>query len=190
MTAEIRNAYQFDGWTLEKASDGFDLSCIDCGDADLNDYFHNDSVAYRRQLLTQTYVFHTSEDSEVLAAVDFCNDSLPRERMTGGQRRKIAHEKRGFQSFPAVKITRLGVDKTLQGGGVGSALLETIKQFFLSDNRTGCRFLTVDAYRTAVGFYERNDFVRMLTPETEAENPDSPTVPLFFDLLRMKEVAK
>lgn len=187
MSEDIRNTFSYKNWTLEKASPRFDLSRIDCGDADLNDYFRNDAALFREELLSQTYVFHDNEDDEIYAAIDFCNDALPRERMTGGQRRKISHRKRGFQTFPAVKITRLGVCREFQGMKVGSVLLEAVKNFFLADNRTGCRFITVDAYRNAVGFYERNDFARMLTKETE--DPNAPTVPLFFDLKRLTEQA-
>ena len=57
----------------------------------------------------------------------------------------IHHQKRGYKSFPALKITRLDVDKDIQHAGVGKSLLTVIKHFFVSDNRTGCRFLTVDA---------------------------------------------
>lgn len=56
--------------------------------------------------------------------------------------------------------------------------------FFLEDNRTGCRFITVDAYRGAVPFYEKNGFTRTLAPEDE--DPDAPTVSLFFDLSRIE----
>ncbi len=160
MNTEFRNLFTFRHWKLEKVSPAFDLSDIDCGDDDLNDYFRNDALLFREELLSQTYVFHEEGKSIVSAVIDFCNDALPRERMTGGQRRKISHRKRGFQTFPAVKITRL-----------------------VADNRTGCRFITVDAYRNAVGFYERNDFARMLTEESE--DPSAPTVPLFFDLKRL-----
>ena len=183
MSGEFRNMFTFQNWTLEKVSPSFDLSDIDCGDDDLNDYFRNDALLFREELLSQTYVFHEEGKKIISAAIDFCNDALPRERMTGGQRRKISHRKRGFQMFPAVKITRLGVRREFHGMKVGSSLLETVKHFFLADNRTGCRFITVDAYKNAVGFYEHNDFARMLTDESE--DPKAPTVPLFFDLKRL-----
>ncbi len=177
----MRNSFVNGQWTLEKVSDAFDLSRIDCGDSDLNDYFRNDSEKYRKQLLTQTYVFHETGNSTLMATVDFCNDALPREDMTTGQKKKIPFEKRGFTTFPAVKITRLGVRLEFHKCGIGSNLLTTIKRFFLDDNRTGCRFITVDAYRDAVGFYERNDFMRMKS----SQDPEARTVPLFFDLLRI-----
>lgn len=181
----MRNSFEFGGWTLEKVSQKFDLGHVDCGDPDLNEYFRDDSEKYRRQLLTQTYVFHETGSDVVVATVDFCNDALPKANMTTGPKKNIPFEKRGFHTFPAVKITRLGVRKEFHGLKVGTALLTTIKRFFVVDNRTGCRFITVDAYRHAVGFYERNDFIRMKIED----DPESPTIPLFFDLLRTSSEA-
>ena len=182
MNAPLRNSFEFGPWTLEKVSDAFDLSCVDCGDADLNEYFQKDSAAYRKELMTQTYVFHETGSDVLMATVDFCNDALPKEVMPNASRRQIPFVKRGFKTFPAVKITRLGVRKEFHGKHIGSALIATVKRFFLDDNRTGCRFVTVDAYRAAASFYERNGFVRT----KGEEEADAPTIPLFFDLLRLE----
>ena len=35
------------------------------------------------------------------------------------------------------------------------------------ENKTGCRFLTVDAYAAAVPFYEKNGFVESLQEASE-----------------------
>ena len=183
----MRNSFTWGPWTLEKVSARFDMATVDCGDPDLNEYFRKDSEDYRKQLMTQTYVFHETNSDVLLATVDFCNDALPKEEMPNPSKKQIPFVKRGFKTFPAVKITRLGVRKELHGKHVGSALLTTIKRFFLDDNRTGCRFVTVDAYRAAVGFYEANLFVRM--KEKGTEDVQAPTVPLFFDLLRVDPVA-
>ncbi|MGL5561686.1 MAG: hypothetical protein ACRDCN_03560, partial [Tannerellaceae bacterium] len=42
----------------------------------------------------------------------------------------------------------------------GKELLNYIKQLFITQNRTGCRFLTVDAYNNprTLAFYKREDF--------------------------------
>ncbi|MFT0159527.1 hypothetical protein ACMSFP_07565 [Bacteroides thetaiotaomicron] len=44
-------------------------------------------------------------------------------------------------------------------------------------NKTGCRFLTVDAYAAAVPFYMKNGFVPL-----NDEDVDSATRLLYFDL--------
>ena len=45
------------------------------------------------------------------------------------------------------------------------------------ENKTGCRFLTVDAYAAAVPFYEKNGFIPL-----NNEDVDSATRLLYFDL--------
>jgi len=181
-----RNVLKWQGWTLEKASSSVFPDDFTCGNDDLNDYFHHDCIKYRDALMTQTYVFYHQDDPQrkIVAAVDFCNDALPKEMMTTGPKKKIPHSKRGYDTFPAVKITRLGVHEAVQHQGIGRLLLDAIKRLFLEDNRTGCRFITVDAYREAAAFYEKNDFLR--TKHREEEEPDAKTVSLFFDLSLIK----
>ena len=52
-----------------------------------------------------------------------------------------------------------------------------IKSYFVANNKAGCRFLTVDAYKEALKFYEKNGFVAM---NSDDENSD--TRLLYFDL--------
>lgn len=89
---------------------------------------------------------------------------------------KFVNEKR-LKSYPAVKLCRLAVDKTLKGQSIGTYLLNFIKSFFVVNNKTGCRFLTVDAYKAAVPFYEKNGFVPL-----NDDDIDAPTRLLYFDL--------
>ena len=42
--------------------------------------------------------------------------------------------------------------------GLGSLIINFIKSYMIKDNKTGCRFLTVDAYAKATDFYKKNDF--------------------------------
>ena len=48
---------------------------------------------------------------------------------------------------------------------------------YVLENKTGCRFLTVDAYAAAVPFYMKNGFVPL-----NDEDVDSATRLLYFDL--------
>lgn len=191
MEQNARNKIILDGWILEKLNHQEDISSFDCGDNDLNDYFREDSINYRKELMTQSYCFYQdgcSQDKSV-ALVDFCNDSLAKENISKKSKREINHQKRGYKVFPAIKITRLGVDKEFQGVGIGKALLTVIKHFFTSDNRTGCRFITVDAYRHAKAFYEKNGFVEAIIPNEDPDK-DSPTVPMYYDLKRILKEAE
>jgi hypothetical protein len=51
-------------------------------------------------------------------------------------------------------------------------------------NNSACRFLTVDAYKDAVSFYEKNGFRKMVNASEIPE--ESPTIPLYLDLKQIK----
>ena len=63
-----------------------------------------------------------------------------------------------YRSLPAVKIGRLGVRSGMQKAGAESNIIKMINLLMQTDNRTGCRLMTVDAYVDAVPFYIRNGF--------------------------------
>lgn len=154
---------------------------FDCGDDDLNEYFQVDSKHYRENLLTQTYclLLHPVPDF-ALALLDFCNDAVLLKNIEAKLR---TDERARTRSFPAVKLTRIGVAKQFQGKNIGSHALNMIKRFFTVDNRTGCRLITVDAYNKpeVLRFYEKNNFLPF-----HAKDEGNRTRALYFDLKRLE----
>ena len=61
----------------------------------------------------------------------------------------------------------------MKGMSIGSILLTFIKRYFTADNKTGCRFLTVDAYAAAIPFYLKNGFVPLNDEDADAPNRDA-----------------
>ncbi|EKD73100.1 MAG: GCN5-related N-acetyltransferase [uncultured bacterium] len=83
-----------------------------------------------------------------------------------------------YEAFPAVKIARLAIDKTLQGQGYGKDILEwtvTLARDKISPH-IGCRFLVVDAKQDSIAFYEKAGF-SLFSTEVPDEHP-----PMFLDL--------
>ena len=153
---------------------------FDCGDVDLNDFLLDDACPHQNDLLTVSYLVKHNED--VVAYFSVLNDKIAVEQFPSkSQFRKLQsllpHRKRGYKSYPAVKLGRLAVDKGLINDGLGSQLLTYIKVMFINGNRTGCRFITADAYERAVSFYERNGFISLSEP---SEN--NHTRLMYFDL--------
>lgn len=70
----------------------------------------------------------------------------------------------------------------MRGMSVGSFLLDFIKRYFTANNKTGCRFITVDAYAAAIPFYLHNGFVPL-----NDEGAGDPTRLLYFDLNDLDE---
>ena len=84
-------------------------------------------------------------------------------------------------------IGRIGVNKSLQGFNIGSQLIDFIKKWFRhEDNKTGCRFLVVDAYNNprTLKFYENNNFKYLYGTEEEEELYFKTTMTrmMYFDL--------
>jgi GNAT superfamily N-acetyltransferase len=178
-----RNAISFDGWTLAQLRDLSRAKDFDCSDDDLNEYFRRDVVAHKEQLLTETYFLSREDDSEqaIAALVDICNDAVNVRKMPESGLSLIPDIKR-YPFLPAVKITRLGVSRSIQSLGVGTQIINMIKKLFVTDNRTGCRFVTVDAYNNprTLNFYQKNYFSFFSDKDKDRQNRS-----MFFDLKRL-----
>ena len=178
-----RNTCYDDQWVIKKVENEEACQDFDCGDDDLNEYFHVDIINHRQQLLTETYCLRYLENQDsIIALLGFCNDSLQFNKIKDGV--DIPETKR-YRYLPAAKLTRFSVAKNFQRMNVGTHTLNLIKQFFRTDNRTGCRFITVDAYNlpNVIKFYEKNNF-QLITDKDKNKDTRS----MFFDLSRLEVV--
>jgi len=156
-----------------------------CGDPDLDEFFRKDSIEGSKQLLCVTYAFiDDDKNDKVVAFFSLSNDAIKKEmvpRSAFGRIVKIIPFEKRYSSMPAAKIGRLGVCSELQGQHYGRMVLDFLKAWFTEGNKTGCRFLVVDAYNNekSKGFYSKNGF-RFLTSKDESE----PTRIMYFDMIR------
>ena len=147
-----------------------------CKDNDLDEFFSKDAFHYETELLGKTYAWIDSANPmQILAMVTLANDSVKAKFMAGSARnrlqRSVTNAKRGM-NYPAILIGRLGVSADCRGKGmnIGSQVLDFIKGWFrTSDNKTGCRFIVVDAYNNerTLSFYEKNGFKPLYKTEQE-----------------------
>ena len=158
---------------------------FDCGDRDLNDFILNRASAFQKYLIAVTYACVSIDDaSKVYAYCSLANDKVAITDFKDRTEFNRFRKKRGFpnekrlKSYPAVKLCRLGVETSAKGRQIGTTVLDYIKSMFVIENKTGCRFLTVDAYLDAVPFYEKNGFRRM-----NAEDNDPHTRLMYYDLM-------
>lgn len=176
---------------LKRLTEGHTFLPFDCGDSDLNEFLLVNAIQYQEQLLAVTYYLETEEDTVLFF-------SLSNDKITSIENKKSFWRKiRGLfphskhrKDYPAVKIGRLGVNKKYQHTGVnlGSHILDYIKDWMVNDNKTGCRFITVDAYVDAVPFYQKNGFLFMGAEERERyEKGKGDTVAMYFDLVSIKQ---
>ncbi len=147
-----------------------------CDDTDLDEFFSKDAFLYEDELLGKTYAWINSQQpQQIIALITLANDSIKAKQIASSARnrlqRYITNAKRG-RSYPAVLIGRLGVASNYRGKGlnIGSQILGFLKDWFRSnDNKTGCRFLVVDAYNNpkTLHFYEKNGFKPLYKSEDE-----------------------
>lgn len=161
-------------------------SPFDCGNQDINDFLVEDAYDYQEGLLAVTYLVVNKSHDRILSYFCLLNDKLaylPGEDKRAWNRinRKISNHKR-MKSYPAVKIGRLGTQTDLRGQGIARDIIDYIKLLFIQSNKTGCRFITVDAHHDAVGFYEKCGF----TYFTEDDVEDATRL-MYFDLKPFKD---
>lgn len=138
-----------------------------CGDDDLDDFFAQDIIAYEKDLMGKTYCWlDNSDNTKIVAMITLANAGIQTTHLQNNPKRhlhkNIAYNKQG-RTYPAVLIGRLGVSSEYQGTDfqVGAQIMEFIKSWFKSpDNKTGCRFVLVDAVNSpaVLRYYERNGF--------------------------------
>lgn len=174
-------------YTVRRLEEGESVKSFDCGDTDLNDFILNAAPLYRDELLAVSYVME-DEDGKTLAYFSLANDKVAlsdfesKTEFNRFRKHRFNNEKR-LKSYPAVKICRFAVDMSARNLHIGSQLIRFIKLYFRTNNKTGCRFITVDAYINAIPFYLKNEF----KPMTEADKDDTHTRVLLYDLKRLED---
>jgi len=179
-------------------SDENSISDFDCGNADLNEFFIHDALAYKHQMLSRTYFFRHKSSNETVCAFSFSASSIKTADLPGSRRKKVKEHiprEKSLKSYPAMLIGRLGVATKFNGQGIGSQLIEVIKTFCLNQFPDFVRFLLVDAYNepAVIAFYKKNDFAAVFSSdeqekETYRQPPDEAlqTKYMFYDMMHWK----
>lgn len=158
---------------------------FDCDDQDLNDFLLLESKNFSNQLLAVTYILEN--DQETIAFFSLLNDKITiKDSSSAGIwafLRDIFPFSNEMKSYPAVKIGRLAVNKNHKLTGIGTSIISFLIDSFLTKNKTGCRFITVDAYNQSLDFYHKNGF-SFLTEKDE--NTD--TRLMFLDLFPYQSI--
>ena len=153
---------------------------FDCGNQDLNDFLLNDSKMYLENLLAVTYVFETDEDTVAYFSVSNDKISVTDTRKSVWRKiRSLFSHSLHRRDYPSVKLGRFAVNAKFQNSSVGTHIVDFIKNMFITNNRTGCAFITVDALQSAVPFYLKNDFIFL---EDVSNTLDNYTIQMYFNL--------
>lgn len=176
----------FENYDIAKLDEDIEISDFDCGDDDLNDFIKNEVMMYKNQMIAMPYAVFEKDSDKVLAYFTLSNDKIaisdfPSNAQFNKFKKNNFPREKYLRSYPSVKIGRLAISKALQGKGIGTHLLNFIKIYFTVDNKTGCRFVTLDAYNGATDFYERNGFKFL------QQKDENLTQLMYFDLMTVKK---
>jgi hypothetical protein len=193
--------------TLQVYNEDILKNCIpfDCDNSDLNEFFSKDVIDYSSELLGKTYCFTLDENpSVIICAFTISNDSIKTTHLPNARKKKVIKDiprQKQMRSYPAVLIGRLGVNKDFRfvDGELqrtGDQLMDFVKSWFIdSANKTGCRFIVVDAYNEfkPLRYYLNNGFSELFSTEEqekeftniEADEVLSTRL-LFFDLILLR----
>lgn len=172
---------------IRKLGLGERIDAFTCGDEDLDDFILNDAPLYREALLAVTYIIERNSDKEIVGYFSLANDRIAIKDFPSNnefnrfRRHRFVNEKR-LTNYPSVKLCRFALSSSVKGKHIGSILLDFMKRYFVSDNKTGCRFMTVDAYRSAESFYLKNGFLYL-----SGADEDRPTRLMFYDLINLED---
>lgn len=160
----------------------YEIRGFDCGDSDLNDFLLNDAKFFYEKRIANIFILE--DEGKVVAYFCLLNDKVSRLEITNSRWKKIKDsfpENKRFRSYPSIKIGRFAVSSDYKGQNVGSRLMDLIKDFLLNEqSRSAFRFITVDAYLSAIPFYEKNGF-KLLSQKEEGDQ----TRLMFFDIMRI-----
>lgn len=130
-----------------------------CSEEDLNGFLFDDAKHFQNELMAVTYLLEDEDENVTVAYFSLLADKItfnPDEKSFWNHlNRNIPNSKRR-RSYPALKIGRLAVNENYSGKGVGTFVIDSIKYGFTTVKRHGCRFLTVDALKSATSFYEKS----------------------------------
>lgn len=143
-------------FTLEPLGPGHELISFECGNEELDRWL----VEHARNATGQgsrTYV--VADAGRVVGYFAIAPHTIDREVLSKAQGRGAPRQ------IPAVLLAKLALDRSVQGEGLGSELLVVALETIIeAARRVGGKVVVVDAIDDgAAAFYERHDFVAMLS---------------------------
>lgn len=161
----------------------YELTSFDCGDDDLNEFLLQDAKHARELRIANTFILE--DEGRIVAYFCLLNDRISRSEITGSRWKKIKAAfpvSKQFRSYPCVKIGRFAVSVDYKRKNVGTWLMDKLKERLNAiTSHSAFRYITVDAYLSAIDFYRKNGF-KELTQKEEDEH----TRLMFFDMLEIE----
>lgn len=135
-------------------------------------FFQNDAADTEEELIAKTYFLHHTDFQEPLVGFCVSNSAIRANKdvdMTLPD--NVRHG-----AYPAVLIGKFATHTKFAGRDFGRRAIGFLKAWFVTQNKTGCRYLVADSVSESVGFYQKCGFERFPVQNS------SETILMFFDL--------
>ncbi|MBR5062116.1 MAG: GNAT family N-acetyltransferase [Prevotella sp.] len=167
---------------LVRLTSDYEISDFDCGNNDLNKFLFDDAKPSQELRIANTFILE--DNGQIVAYFCLLNDKVSKDEIIGSRWKKIKNsfpKGKQFSSYPTIKIGRYAVSTHYHGRNIGSDLMSMVKKLLNAKNvHSAFRYITVDAYISAIPFYEKNGFVH-LTKRDENEH----TRLMFYDMMEV-----
>jgi len=175
------------------------ITAFDCGDEDLNEFFNRDALQYKHQMLSRTYFFRHKSNGKTVCAFSFSASSIKTADLPGSRRKKVKElvpREKTLKSYPGILIGRMGIAKGFSGQGIGSQLIDFIKDICIIQFPDVVRYLLVDAYNNpaVTNFYTKNNFASVFSTEEQekeayqqSETETLQTRYMFYDMIQWRD---
>lgn len=133
------------------------LDCLDSGEPELDTWLREHAPGAQARRVSRTFVWCREDENAVLGYYSLAGHRLVRDELPKSIGRGSPVE------VPAVLLARLAVDTSLQGKGLGGAVLaDALRRVVAATDLVAARFVAVDAFHEdAVRFYEHHGFRRI-----------------------------
>ena len=142
---------------IEKLHKDHNIAGFQCYEKDLVQFLQEDALNNQEKRISITYLWFLKETNELIGYFTLLNDKI----ILRGNLEKFFKDKNiNYSTLPSLKIARLAVDDKFLRRGIGTLMIEYVvrRAKFISIRVAGCRFVTVDAKKSSIPFYLKNEF--------------------------------
>ncbi len=154
--------YIKENYIFEKLNEDHNLDDFECESEDLTNFLKKDALNQQNMNLNLTHLIIC--DGNVVGYVSILTDAMKLKILDDKETKDKILGKLNISEnnvIPAIKIGRFAIDKRYAHKGLGNHVFRNVLLSILdiAQNIVGLRFITVDAYASAFGFYvDKNKF--------------------------------
>ena len=148
-----------------------------CGqDDDMDEFFRVDALEYARFRMGKSYCFRLiSDPKQIICCFTLSSDSIRIYDLPNSRKNRmwgITNREKMLSRYPGVLIGRLAVDEKFARQGIGSQVLNFLRQWIMEDDaKMANRLAIVDAVNKedVLRFYEKNGFIPLFSSELQED---------------------